>query len=280
MSKTSIVYAGLVASFALIGAGCAQNKVTVNTNTNPSPVAEPRSISFKLTQLSLPGQSGVARVVENGSKVTVVLSLENEPATAVEPAHIHAGACPAPGAIKFSLNDVVAGRSSTDVDVDFDSLLKMLPLAINVHKSAADLKTYVACGNLVEKNNATAPDPTKVDSAPTTMKGIDNPKADQAQNNKKAVVTGAKQFTVTATNFTFAPSIITVKKGDQVTLTMVGKEGDHGLAIPAFGVSKTFNQGETVTVSFTADKTGSFPFFCNVFCGEGHRDMKGTLIVE
>src|SRR3989344_1912920 len=28
------------------------------------------------------------------------------------------------------------------------------------------------------------------------------------------------------------------------------------------------------------DKAGSFSFFCDIACGAGHRDMKGTLIVS
>jgi cytochrome c oxidase subunit 2 len=29
----------------------------------------------------------------------------------------------------------------------------------------------------------------------------------------------------------------------------------------------------------TPDKTGTFTFLCDVFCGSGHEDMSGTLIV-
>jgi cytochrome c oxidase subunit 2 len=33
-------------------------------------------------------------------------------------------------------------------------------------------------------------------------------------------------------------------------------------------------------VTLTPDKAGSFTFFCDIFCGDGHEDMEGTLVVE
>ncbi len=55
---------------------------------------------------------------------------------------------------------------------------------------------------------------------------------------------------------------------------------DHGFAIPEFKVNETLVSGKETVVEFTPDKKGEFAFFCSVVCGEGHRDMKGKLIVE
>jgi cytochrome c oxidase subunit II len=33
-------------------------------------------------------------------------------------------------------------------------------------------------------------------------------------------------------------------------------------------------------VTITPQKAGQFAFFCDVFCGDGHEEMGGTLIVE
>ncbi|MEY4745344.1 MAG: hypothetical protein RL272_1289 [Candidatus Parcubacteria bacterium] len=90
----------------------------------------------------------------------------------------------------------------------------------------------------------------------------------------------AREIKVTATNFAFSPSEIRVKKGERIKLTLTNAGGVHGIGIPTFKVSLKAGEGETVSTVFTADQAGSFPFFCNVFCGEGHRDMLGTLIVE
>ena len=38
--------------------------------------------------------------------------------------------------------------------------------------------------------------------------------------------------------------------------------------------------GQETRVDLTPDKVGTFSFHCDVFCGDGHEDMEGTLIVE
>ena len=91
---------------------------------------------------------------------------------------------------------------------------------------------------------------------------------------------GSVEIEVIAKNWEFEPSTIKVKEGAKVKLTVKSIDIAHGIAIPDFGVSQRFEAGETVTVEFTADKKGAFSFFCNVYCGSGHRSMKGTLIVE
>ena len=85
---------------------------------------------------------------------------------------------------------------------------------------------------------------------------------------------------MSATNFQFTPGEIHVKKGQTVKLTVTGTEGDHGIAIEGYGNHVEFNQGETKTLEFTADKAGTFAFYCNVPCGPGHRTMRGKLIVD
>ena len=89
-----------------------------------------------------------------------------------------------------------------------------------------------------------------------------------------------KGFTVTARQFTFEPGTIRVKKGDTVRLTLINADIEHGIAIPAFGVNLKAPVGSQETTEFIADKTGAYDFFCSVFCGSGHREMKGQLIVE
>ena len=85
---------------------------------------------------------------------------------------------------------------------------------------------------------------------------------------------------VTARQWAFEPSTITVKLGQKVTLNITSTDVTHGIGIPDFGVNTNLEAGKTSAVTFTPDKTGSFTFFCSVFCGSGHRDMKGTLVVE
>jgi hypothetical protein len=102
---------------------------------------------FALNAQNGSGQHGTVALKPRGAKTVVEIHLLGAPASA-EPAHIHMGTCahlnPAP---KYPLTSVVNGISETTVNEPMAVLLAG-NLAINVHKSASDLKTYVACGNL------------------------------------------------------------------------------------------------------------------------------------
>ena len=89
-----------------------------------------------------------------------------------------------------------------------------------------------------------------------------------------------KEFSVEAKQWEFIPGTITVNKGDTVKLKLKSTDVVHGFLLPDFGINKRLDPGQEVEVSFTADKTGSFTFYCNVPCGPGHRDMKGTFVVN
>jgi len=84
---------------------------------------------------------------------------------------------------------------------------------------------------------------------------------------------------ITAKQFEFSPSTITVKKGDKVKLKITSQDVTHGFSLPDFGVSANLQPGVTTEAVFTADKTGEFQFRCSVFCGTGHSTMAGKLVV-
>ena len=102
------------------------------------------------------------------------------------------------------------------------------------------------------------------------------------ENNVTGGVSSAviKEFNMTAKNWEFNPSTISVKLGDRVVIHVKSIDVEHGIALPAFGISQNLNPGEEVTLEFVADQKGEFTFFCNVYCGAGHREMKGTLVVN
>jgi heme/copper-type cytochrome/quinol oxidase subunit 2 len=76
--------------------------------------------------------------------------------------------------------------------------------------------------------------------------------------------------------------VIEVFKGDQVVLKLRSADVTHGFSLKAFGIyiAKGIQPGKTVYASFKADKVGTFIFRCNVFCGDIHQHMEGTLIVN
>jgi plastocyanin len=103
------------------------------------------------------------------------------------------------------------------------------------------------------------------------------PYAPQASDTEEV-----KTFAIISGNdFSFTPSTLTVKKDEtkKVVFTNTGKY-PHNFVIDELGVkSATINFGDTTEVTFTANKVGSFPFYCGVGT---HREkgMVGTLTVE
>lgn len=75
--------------------------------------------------------------------------------------------------------------------------------------------------------------------------------------------------------------VITAHKGETVRLLIcnVDRVEAHGFAIDGyFDGGVTLRPGQTYSITFTADKAGSFTIFCNVFCTI-HIYMKGMLVV-
>lgn len=120
-----------------------------------------------------------------------------------------------------------------------------------------------------------APATVSDDLNTTTTKAID----DTVKGEEKAVAT-VKEFTVDGSNFKFSPNTINVKKGDTVKITLKNIGGFHDFRIDAFKVAtKQIKEGTTETVTFVADKAGSFEYYCSV--GK-HKSMGmvGTLTVQ
>lgn len=127
--------------------------------TSQMMAAEPVVVALD-TQSGL-GQSGTATFAddENG-KLVVTLDMMGGEFSQPQPAHIHVGVCPTPGAVKYPLTNVVDGKSVTTLQVSWADLVEAgEPLALNVHKSAAESNVYTACGNLpLESEQTSNPD--------------------------------------------------------------------------------------------------------------------------
>jgi len=90
-----------------------------------------------------------------------------------------------------------------------------------------------------------------------------------------------KTFEIAASRFEYKPNRIEVDEGDLVVLKLHSTDVEHGLAIKALKVKAILPKGgEEVSVEFSADKAGEFPFTCSEYCGKGHSRMKGRLVVN
>ena len=84
---------------------------------------------------------------------------------------------------------------------------------------------------------------------------------------------------ISAKTFEFQPSEITVKKGIPVTLELISADRHHGFKLSAFQLRADIRPGSVEKVRFVPDRTGTFTFLCDVFCGDRHEEMSGTLTV-
>lgn len=89
-----------------------------------------------------------------------------------------------------------------------------------------------------------------------------------------------KTIEIVAKKWEFTPSTITVNQGDRVKLVIESVDVTHGISIPAFGINENLAPGEITVIDFVADKVGTHSFSCSVFCGSGHGNMTGVIIVE
>lgn len=77
----------------------------------------------------------------------------------------------------------------------------------------------------------------------------------------------------------FSVKEIRVTKGDRVRIKVTNTKGMHDFVIDEFKVYKETPLNEEVVVEFTADKAGSFVYYCSK---PNHRSLGqwGTLVVE
>lgn len=85
---------------------------------------------------------------------------------------------------------------------------------------------------------------------------------------------------VSARQFAYEPAEIRVPKGARVRLLFTTEDVPHGLAIRGYEVSAVATPGKVTPIEFVADRPGRFLMYCTVFCGTGHPEHQGWLVVE
>ena len=131
-------------------------------------------------------------------------------------------------------------------------------------------------GNENVNDNAIANQNTNTDAPSPTPTAQATPDATPSPTVQGEV----KTFEISGQNFSFSLSEIRVKKGDKVKIIFKNVGGFHDWVIDEFNARvPQIQEGNTAEVEFTADKTGTFEYYCAV---DEHRakGMKGNLIVE
>lgn len=84
---------------------------------------------------------------------------------------------------------------------------------------------------------------------------------------------------ITAKRFVYTPDTITLKKDVPVVFELTSEDVLMGFNLPDFKVRTDIVPLKTAQVRFTPDRVGTFDFYCDVFCGSGHEEMSGSIIV-
>jgi plastocyanin len=261
------------------------------------------------------GYSGIAVLATNaagGTDVTVFLA-QGESTTAAaapaamtaHPSHIHVGTCanldPNPA---YPLNDVAAVAADapagavevahSTIDTSLNDLLAN-PYAVNVHESAENISTYIACGDVagpvvngllliplhaqngsgysgiaaLATNDAGGTN-VSVYLAPPAAAGAATPAA--AESTPAAAATTPQAVAIDIKDFAFSPQTLTIPVGTTVTWTNQDVTAHTTTAKDKTWDSNILQQG--ATFSYTFDTPGTYDYICSL-----HPNMTAQIVV-
>jgi len=88
-----------------------------------------------------------------------------------------------------------------------------------------------------------------------------------------------RHIKINASSFEYNPGVIRVNPGDRVTLELSSTDVTHGIAIDGYNLQVSAEPGQSQSLSFTADRQGTYRLRCSVTCGALHPFMIGKLHV-
>ena len=97
-----------------------------------------------------------------------------------------------------------------------------------------------------------------------------------------ATVAGAaapRVIEVGARRFVFTPDRIALEAGESVVIALTAQDVMMGFSVPDYGIRADLPPGQTVKVPISAGPAGNHIFLCDIFCGSGHENMNGLIVV-
>jgi cytochrome c oxidase subunit 2 len=85
---------------------------------------------------------------------------------------------------------------------------------------------------------------------------------------------------VMAKKFDYTPNIIHLKKNVPVVLEFTSEDVLMGFYVPDLKLRTDIIPGMVTRLRIVPDKVGRFVFVCDIFCGSGHEDMTGAIVVS
>jgi cytochrome c oxidase subunit II len=102
--------------------------------------------------------------------------------------------------------------------------------------------------------------------------------ADEKATGEKAKA--EKVIKVTAERFKFTPAVIQLKLGEPVVLELTALDRKHGFQVPELDIDETVEPEKPTRIRLAPGKAGTFLFHCSIFCGSGHEEMSGEIVVK
>lgn len=103
-----------------------------------------------------------------------------------------------------------------------------------------------------------------------------------------ATITGAhgqapseeRVIKIVAQRFVYTPNEIVLKTGQPVRLEFTSLDFVHGFRIPELNIRADLPPGRITIIRLIPQKAGVYDFLCDNFCGSGHEEMSGKIIVK
>ena len=85
---------------------------------------------------------------------------------------------------------------------------------------------------------------------------------------------------IQAKRFEFTPPTVELKVGVAVVLELIAVDRKHGFNAPDLAIDAQVEPGTPVRIRLVPARPGTFEFHCSIFCGSGHEEMAGRIVVK
>ena len=94
-----------------------------------------------------------------------------------------------------------------------------------------------------------------------------------------AAPTGMHVVKVIAQRFSYTPAEIVLKRGQPVVLEFTSLDFVHGFKVPDLNIRADLPPGKPTQIKLQPEQVGRYDFLCDNFCGAGHEEMGGRIVV-
>jgi cytochrome c oxidase subunit II len=91
---------------------------------------------------------------------------------------------------------------------------------------------------------------------------------------------GERVVAIKVKRFEYMPKEITLKRGVPVVLELTSLDVAHGFNLPDLGIRADVLPGLKARVRIVPQQAGRFVFHCDIFCGTGHEELEGAIVVK